>query len=329
MGASNESATATGQFTRRDARENQSSYLEDGHRTRNPVVAGIPAYNEELTIGTVVLLALDYVDEVVVVDDGSTDRTAVVARKAGATVLRHEENEGKGVAIRSLVDYLRERKLGACVLFDGDGQHAPADIPGVVEPVVDGDADLVIGSRYVEGGTSDGIPLYRRVGQQVLDLATTFPTRTHLTDTQSGFRALSAEALQVMSTSANGFGVESEMIDIATRKQLVVRERPISVHYDAESTLNPISHGIQVLWFNLQLLRNRNTLLYFGVVGGVFLLAGVVASLSVLSTSGVGATGVQIELILAQLSLIVGILCLFVGFVVKAVTVAKAADDGG
>ena len=110
----------------------------------------IPAYNEELTIGSVVALARKYGD-VLVVDDGSADRTSEIARNAGAFVIKHETNMGKGAALRTGFEYALSMDYKIVVTLDADGQHNPDEIPVLLEPIVNGKADLVIGSRYLNG----------------------------------------------------------------------------------------------------------------------------------------------------------------------------------
>ncbi len=106
------------------------------------VLAAIPCYNERLAIGSVALLARNHVDEVLVIDDGSSDGTA-----AGASVIRHEQNKGKGAAVKTALHYAAANDFDALVLLDGDGQHDPAQIPWLLQPIPDGTADIVIGSR--------------------------------------------------------------------------------------------------------------------------------------------------------------------------------------
>jgi glycosyltransferase involved in cell wall biosynthesis len=126
------------------------------------VVACIPAFNEEGRIGGVVVQARKYVDRVVVCDDGSGDLTGEIAEGLGAVVIRHGRNLGKGAALRSA--FLRARELGAdvVVMLDADGQHDPEEIPGLVEPILKGAADMVVVSRYAEGSKTDA-PLYRAI----------------------------------------------------------------------------------------------------------------------------------------------------------------------
>ncbi|WP_369425456.1 glycosyltransferase family 2 protein, partial [Methanothrix sp.] len=150
------------------------------------MVAILPAFNEETSIGSVVLLTRMYVDRVIVVDDGSSDRTAEVARLAGAEVIRHPTNMGKGAALRT--GFMAAEGADVIVTLDSDGQHDPADIPRLIQPVLHGEADMVNGSRYLRGNRKD-TPLYRRVGQRVLDMATNLDSGLRVTDSQSGFRA--------------------------------------------------------------------------------------------------------------------------------------------
>jgi len=241
---------------------------------------GIPTYNEELSIGSVVIQVYSYAEEVIVVDDGSKDRTVQIAKAAGATVKQHSENKGKGYAIRTLFREAREREMEALILLDGDGQHVPSDIPTVAGPVLDDDADLVIGSRYKDGNYTE-TPRYRRMGQRVLDFLTMGSSGKNLTDTQSGFRALSPRAVEQIHIEADGMGVESEMIEKAARKGLQVEEVSINVQYDDVDgqTQEPLSHGLSVLGFTLQMIQDRHPLMFFGIPGGIAILIGSVLGL--------------------------------------------------
>ncbi|WP_135829371.1 glycosyltransferase family 2 protein [Halorussus halobius] len=225
------------------------------------VVVGIPAYNEENGIGSTVLGVKRYADDVVVVDDGSTDRTPAILEQADVTVLRHERNRGKGAAVRTLFAHAQRTDCDALVVLDGDGQHDPTDVPRLAGPVVDEEADVVVGSRYLDGGEDDETPLHRRLGQLLLDFATARVTGSELTDTQSGYRALSPDALDAISITTDGMGVESEMLDAATSEGLTVTERPIDARYDEldGQTHNPIRHGLAVLAFLGRLASRRGS----------------------------------------------------------------------
>ena len=170
------------------------------------ILVAIPAKDEELTIGTVVALSKQYGD-VLVVDDGSEDETAKVAELSGAKVLRHELNLGKAEALRSVFKYAIENGYDVAVCLDADGQHDPCDIPKLLEPIIEDEADLVIGSRFLR----KNVPKYRIFGQKVLDVLTNFASEAKITDSQSGFRALNRKALKhIKDFRSEGYSMEFE-----------------------------------------------------------------------------------------------------------------------
>ena len=154
------------------------------------IVVVIPAYNEERTIAKVVLQAKRHVDLVMVIDDGSVDMTGDIARGLGAKVLRNEVNLGKGEALRRVFKETLTLKPEVTVALDADGQHDPDEIPKLVKPIVDGEADVVVGSRYVEGASTDA-PTYRKMGLRVIEGLGRSAIKVPIRDTQSGFRAYS------------------------------------------------------------------------------------------------------------------------------------------
>ena len=256
---------------------------ESTHPAPPPVelAAVIPAYNEGLVIGSVVLQAKQHVDRVIVVDDGSTDRTAEIARLAGAEVIRMPENGGKASAL--MAGFSRARALGyaAVVTLDGDGQHDPAEIPVVAAPVLAGEADLVIGSRFLD--IKADIPKYRVAGQKVLNGFTNLSTDGGFstTDSQSGFRALSRRALENLNFSSEGYNIESDMIAHFASLGLAMTEVPISVTYDVphKHKKNPVSHGFGVLARIVGLIGYKRPLLSFGIPGGLLTLLGLGAEI--------------------------------------------------
>jgi glycosyltransferase involved in cell wall biosynthesis len=236
------------------------------------VVAAIPCFNEELFIGSVALKTKDYVDRVVVIDDGSTDKTAMVAEKAGAIVISHGSNKGKGAAVSTAFEYARKAGCKALVLLDGDGQHDPVYIPTLVKPVLEDEADMVVGSRYME--VKSPIPGYRTWGHRVLTLFTNLGSRVKLTDSQSGLRAFSPKAIQAFSFVEQGLSVESEMQFLANEASLRVTEIPISIGYYGKVKRSPLAHGIGVLNSILGLISRRIPLFFFGVPGVLMLAFG-------------------------------------------------------
>src|SRR5437870_8061092 len=176
---------------------------------RSKILVAIPAFNEGPTIGSVVLKARQFAGEVVVVDDGSADDTAQTAALAGAHVIKHARNLGKGLAIRSAWLYARERPPEAFVLLDADHQHDPDDIPRLVETVLSGLSDVVIGVRW---GKTSGMPMHHRMGKRALDYATAAATKHGmLTDSQSGYRVFSRKAILALEPTENGLSIESQM----------------------------------------------------------------------------------------------------------------------
>lgn len=225
------------------------------------VLIAIPAYNEEIAIGSLVLRSFKYAGRVLVVDDGSGDLTAETALLAGAKVLTHAVNQGKGRSIKDAFEYARKTGADILVLMDGDGQHAPEDIPALLEPILKGEADLVNGSKFVPGvKKASKIPVYRRIGQEALTLATNAGTGQKITDTQNGFRAFGKNTYDAFSFGQSGMAIESEMLIEAGKSGLRIKEVPINVRYDVDgSTFNPVVHGLSVLFIVLGLLFQKRS----------------------------------------------------------------------
>jgi glycosyltransferase involved in cell wall biosynthesis len=239
------------------------------------VIAAIPAFNEEKTIAKVIILAQKYVDKVIVCDDGSTDLTGEIAKRLGAEVVKHEKRMGKGSALRDLFRVIKKLNPDIIITLDADGQHDPDEIPRLIEPIKKGNADIVVGSRYVEGAKVDA-PLYRRLGLSLINFINRKLTNSNINDTQSGFRAFTNELLnELEDVESNGFGVESEQISLAIKKKLRVVEVPITVRYKGlpkTSKKSPLLHGGEIITTLLKLVIEERPLLYLGVPGGLLLL---------------------------------------------------------
>ena len=295
----------------------ESSLNQVLEEQRPRIIVAIPAYNEEVAIGSVVLKAKKYTDDVIVVDDGSTDSTAEVAGLAGAYVIRHARNLGKGMAIRTA--WLQARKMGpdAFVLIDGDHQHKPEDIPRLAGPILAGEADVMIGVR---GGKTSGMPTYRRIGKRILDHATAWGfKRGLLTDSQSGYRAFSMRALTSLEPEESGLGIESQMLVEAQEMGLKIREVNIEARYDVKgSTFSPGRHGFGVLSRIISLISEKRPLFFFGMGGATLLLTATILAFIVANTfytTGELAVGYSFIVVLLA---IVGILSIFIGIVLHA-----------
>jgi len=237
--------------------------------------------DEELTIGSIVALSKQYGD-VLVVDDGSTDNTSKIAEICGAKVLRHEQNLGKAKALESAFKYAFKNDYDIVVCLDGDGQHNPCDIPKLLEPILNGEADLVIGSRYIR----KNIPKYRVFGQRVLDILTNFASKTNVTDTQSGFRAMNRKVLELLQNfKSEGYSIESDMIMFLANK-VRIKEVPIDVRYDVpkKHKKNPLSHGLEVLSSIIGFIGYKRPLLSFGLSGFILTVIGLIFGFWAFST---------------------------------------------
>ena len=195
---------------------------------RPKLVAVIPAYNEAGHVGKVVKASKAFVDEVLVVDDGSTDGTCLEASAAGARVFRHWVNRGVGGATATGLRAALQSGADVIVTLDADGQHLPEEIPRVVAPVLNGTADVVIGCRLLN---HKGMPLLRVVANRIADACTWLLFGVYLSDTQSGFRAYSRTAAQSIDIRTSGMEVCSEIIVLAVRSGLRVAQVPITPVY--------------------------------------------------------------------------------------------------
>ena len=241
------------------------------------IVVGIPAFNEERTIARVVIGAQRYADVVVVCDDGSSDLTGEIAERLGAEVVRHEKNLGYGAAIRSLFRRARELNADVFVTLDADGQHDPAEIPTVVRPVIDGEADVVIGSRFIDESSVHAMPWYRRAGVKFITRLVNNSARYGVKDAQSGFRAYSRKALQCLSLFEDGMGVSVEILLNARKCGLKIKEVSASCTYgsvEKTSHKNPFRHGAEVVMSIVKLVVEEKPLLCLGLPGIILLFAG-------------------------------------------------------
>jgi glycosyltransferase involved in cell wall biosynthesis len=290
----------------------------DTYRPR--IIAGLAAYNEEEYIGTMVLGTRSFVDEVIVVDDGSSDRTAKFATLACARVIKHKENLGKGKAIQTILEEAKKMDVDIVVLLDADCQHNPDEIPRLLEPIKNGEADMVNGSRFLDKKSK--IPLYRRIGQHILTLSTNLCSGTSITDSQSGFRALSRKAINSIKLIENGMGVESEMIQKATDSNIRIKEVPIGCRYDVNgSTFNPVSHGLRVLGTIVDQLQRKHPLLYFGIFGLMLVSIGGLLSLQTFYAYNILGQFWLGKAMVAMVLLLVGIFAFFTGLILNSVSI--------
>jgi len=215
----------------------------------------MPAYNEERHIARVVRSAREYGLTTLVVDDASADATVERARAAGAEVVRHDRNRGKGAALATGFAWALEQGYAAAITLDGDGQHDPAEIPLFIDCAEQTGADIVVGSRFLRRGGDGGVhlmPPHRKLTNWFMSSVLSAMAGTRLTDTQSGFRLIRTDAWARLGLSTGGFDTESEMLVRASRLGMLVREVPIRTIYgDEVSSISPARdtlRWIALLW---------------------------------------------------------------------------------
>lgn len=247
------------------------------------VIACIPAFNEGNKIKQVVKECMKYVDSVVVCDDHSADNTFDEAESAGAYVIKHEENKGKGAALKSLFRFARNSNADAIVTIDGDGQFLPNEIKHLLGPVEKENVDVVIGYRFDD---KTEMPSYRKVGNKFLDTMTNLASDLPFRDTQSGFRAYSRKAYESISFQTDGFGADSEILVDASKKDLKISEQKVTVIYNTgskTSTTNPVSQTSHVLGSIIESIAIRHPLKFLGIPGIILLFVGIFFSIITIS----------------------------------------------
>ncbi len=279
------------------------------------ILVALPSYNEGKYIESVIQGVKKYADKIIVVNDGSCDNTGDQAFRLGAIVVEHETNMGYGAAIQSVFETARDRPFDVLVVMDSDGQHFPADILKMVRPIFEDGYDMVIGHR-----NHKQIPVYRRVGQKILSVATDALSGADL-DSQSGFRAYSPKAVQLLHPKETGMAVSSELVSLATEAGLKITEVPISVRYlQDSSTHNPIVQGVNTMMRILFMISERKPLLWFGLGGFLVAICGLVLGIKsyLMMMEHAGALPIGTALF-SFLMMVVGVFSMFTGVILNVI----------
>jgi len=239
------------------------------------IAIGLPAFNEEKNIASIILQLKKKYEMVIVCDDGSNDLTASISEEMGALVVKHKKNLGYGAAIRSLFLKARELDCDILVTFDSDGQHKISEIENVIDPIQNKEADIIIGSRFL--GTIEGdIPGYRKLGIKAITNLVNSNTGKKITDSQSGFRAYNKTVLEKIIPSETGMGVSTEILIKANKQKFNISEVPITIIYDGDtSTHNTVSHGTSVILSTMKFISIEHPLKFYGIPGIIFLAIGL------------------------------------------------------
>ncbi len=238
------------------------------------VAIGIPAYNEEKNIASVISKLSKFGYSIIVCDDGSDDQTNQIAEKMGALIITHKKNLGYGAAISSLFFKAKDMGLDVLVTMDADGQHRPKDVKAVLDPILNEEADIVIGSRFLV--ENQEIPSYRKTGIKMITKLTNTALDKQVTDSQSGFRGYNKRVLSAISPSESGMGVSNEILIKASKQGFKIDEAPIKVSYEGDtSTHHPVSHGASVIFSTMKFISIEHPLKFYGIPGIVFLGIGL------------------------------------------------------
>ena len=289
----------------------------------------IPCYNEEATIGKIIFKARNFVNEVLVIDDGSSDNTKKIARDMGATVITHKTNKGKSAGIKTGFKYALNNNYDYVITMDGDAQHDPNEIPILLNNLKNNGHDITLGIRY---GNSTEMPLWRKFGKRVLDYATSFGNGGFVTDSQCGFRAFNKKAIEniLPRLKGNSFSVESEQLIRAYEIGLKIECQLISCRYKDLNTSKktPTSHGISVLTYILWLSAVRKPLIYLALPGFISLIIGTFLGIYLLESYSLTNIFNVLLAISAGLLIIVGIFISLIGIFLRVFPVITRQITG-
>jgi glycosyltransferase involved in cell wall biosynthesis len=211
----------------------------------------LAAFNEEKRITkTIKDLKKEGYNNLVVIDDGSEDNTYELAKKEKVHVLKHPVNRGQGAALRSGIEYALRKKAKYIIHFDADGQHRVQDIPAMIKPVLEGKAEIALGSRYLDKNKKTKMPIHRTFYLKGGLWFTKLMTGLKLTDTHNGFRAMTAKAARELKITQDEMEHASEILELIARKKVKYKEVPVIITYNEEvmeNSTNSFKMGVQII----------------------------------------------------------------------------------
>ena len=272
------------------------------------ITVGIPAYNEEKNIASIIVKLKKIAQKIIVCNDGSTDLTGEIAQKLGAVVINHPKNLGYGSGIRSIFQKAKEIDSDILVTFDADGQHQVEDIKKVIEPILKNKADIVIGSRFLENKNVSA-PEYRKIGIKLITKVTNSTLKEKITDSQSGFRAYNKDVLSKLELGDIGMGISTEILIKASSRGFKITEVPINILYEGNtSSHNPVSHGTSVLLSTIKYISIEHPLKFYGIPSLIFFAIGLTFTfLSVQYYAEIGRLNTNLTLVAAG-TILIGII---------------------
>lgn len=279
-------------------------------RVLQNVTVVLPAYNEEVSIGSLVLLIRLYADNVFVVDDCSSDRTAEIAKNAGADVIVHTSNKGKGTALETGFKAAVDLGADIIVTMDSGGQHNPADIPRLVAPIIKGSADMVNGNPYLYS-LSKNTSIYRRVGQTILDRFTNMDSGFMIRDSQSCFRAFAVSKTGILRFNVQGMSVESKTPAEEGKSGIRIKEVEIGAFHDFEGSVrDPIKYILGALKTIVKDIEVNKPLYLYAVPGFALATCGFYMGLKFLEAFLLGIEGLHSWSVFLMVFLAVAGICM-------------------
>ncbi len=226
--------------------------MSEAQSSAQQIAVIIPCFNEAGAIGAVLDDLLRFPYRLIVVDDCSTDRSVQICReRPGVTVLHHYANLGQGASLQTGLTFaLRDASIGWLITFDADGQHSSDEIQRLLSPLLHGEADVTLGSRFCEGGTAHDMPLLRRMVVKLATWMTRWSTGLNVTDTHNGLRGLSRAAAEKIKITQNRMAHASEILHQIARLKLRYREVPVTIRYN-DYTLakgQSLMNAVNILW---------------------------------------------------------------------------------
>ncbi len=239
------------------------------------ITIGIPAYNEEKNIAGIIVKLKKIADTIIVCNDGSSDSTSEIAENLGAIVINHPKNLGYGAGINSIFQKSKEIDTDVLVTFDADGQHRIEDIERVINPIKNNEADVIIGSRFLDSAQNE-VPDYRKFGIKLITKITNSTLKNKITDSQSGFRAYNKDVISKLNISDMGMGISTEILIKSSSLNFRIAEVPIHILYEGDtSTHNPVSHGTSVLFSTVKYTSIEHPLKFYGIPSMIFFIIGL------------------------------------------------------
>jgi len=242
---------------------------------KKSIVICVPAYNEEKNIAKLIIDLKKYSNKIIVVDDGSSDYTAKIAKELGVEVIQHDRNKGKGAALNTCFKKAMSYLPDIIITIDGDGQHDPRYIPDLIKPIVNNQTDMVIGSR----SKSTKMPRHRKIGLNVINYLNRKAVGSNIKDAQSGYRAYSYRCIESLAKMQfDDYAAEFEQLESLLSQGFTVIETPIEIKYTGlgeTSKKNFITHGGELILASMFMMISRRPIMYLALPGALLLFVGL------------------------------------------------------